>query len=54
MRVLVTGAYGFIGGHILAALQEAGHQPVCAVRNPYGDIRFIALKSCTAALGRFY
>ena len=32
MRVLVTGAYGFIGSHIVAALLRAGHEPVAAVR----------------------
>ncbi|NMW24896.1 NAD-dependent epimerase/dehydratase family protein, partial [Rhodanobacter denitrificans] len=28
MRVLVTGAYGFIGAHIVAALTAAGHEAV--------------------------
>ena len=32
MRVLVTGAYGFIGSHVVAALLHAGHEPVAAVR----------------------
>ena len=32
MRVLVTGAYGFIGAAVVAALIEAGHTPVAAVR----------------------
>lgn len=32
MKVLVTGAYGFIGAHVIAALLRAGHEPVAAVR----------------------
>lgn len=33
MRILVTGANGFIGSQIVATLRDAGHQIVCAVRN---------------------
>lgn len=32
MRILVTGASGFIGGHVLQALLAAGHQVVACVR----------------------
>jgi uncharacterized protein YbjT (DUF2867 family) len=34
VRVLVTGAAGFIGRHIVAALRSAGHGVVCAGRDP--------------------
>jgi predicted dehydrogenase len=33
-RVLVTGATGFIGRHVLSALVRAGHRPVALVRDP--------------------
>lgn len=34
MHILLTGANGFIGFHLLAGLREAGHTVVAAVRNP--------------------
>lgn len=36
MRVLVTGANGFIGAHVVSALAEAGYSVVRAVRRPRG------------------
>jgi uncharacterized protein YbjT (DUF2867 family) len=34
MRILLTGASGFIGKHLLHALLAEGHHVVCAVRKP--------------------
>lgn len=34
MKILLTGASGFIGQHLVAALTKAGHTVVCAVRKP--------------------
>ena len=34
MRVLLTGASGFIGRHLHAALRRSGHTVVCAMRAP--------------------
>jgi len=34
MRLLVTGATGFIGGHLCNTLAEAGHEVTALVRNP--------------------
>ncbi|GAB2666390.1 NAD-dependent epimerase/dehydratase family protein [Nocardia goodfellowii] len=38
MRVLVTGANGYIGSSVVAALSAAGHEPVAMVRKPGLDI----------------
>ncbi|MFZ0871001.1 MAG: NAD-dependent epimerase/dehydratase family protein [Rhodanobacter sp.] len=45
MRVLVTGAYGFIGAHIVAALLAADHKVVCAVRGTRVDSRFPGIEA---------
>src|SRR6185295_3142294 len=40
MRVLVTGASGFLGSHIAEQLKLAGHEPVALVR-PTSDLAFL-------------
>ncbi len=52
MRVLVTGAYGFIGAHIVAALVAAGHDVVCAVRGARVDTRFPGLDAIACDMAR--
>ena len=34
MHILITGANGFIGGHLLMALRQMGHEVTGCVRNP--------------------
>ncbi|HSQ37124.1 MAG TPA: NAD-dependent epimerase/dehydratase family protein, partial [Acidimicrobiia bacterium] len=34
MRVLLTGATGYIGGRLVPRLLEAGHQVRCLARRP--------------------
>ncbi len=52
MRVLVTGAYGFIGASIVAALLAAGHEVVCAVRGARIDQRFPTLRAVACDMAR--
>lgn len=37
MRILVTGAGGFIGGHLAQRLQELGNEVVCVDVKPFSD-----------------
>ena len=39
MKILLTGATGFIGRHLLDALLERGHEVVCAVRRVSSAVR---------------
>lgn len=52
MRVLVTGAYGFIGSHIVTTLHAAGHEVVCAARCPAYGGRFAHLAFLPCDLAR--
>jgi nucleoside-diphosphate-sugar epimerase len=36
MRILLTGASGFVGGHLAPRLVEGGHEVLCAVRGSSG------------------
>jgi len=33
MRILITGATGYVGGQLLPRLMEAGHEVACMVRD---------------------
>jgi uncharacterized protein YbjT (DUF2867 family) len=52
MRVLVVGAYGFIGAHIVAALTAAEHEVICAVRGARIDSRFPGLTAIACDMAR--
>ena len=50
MKALVTGAAGFIGSHVVAALVQAGHD-VRALHLPSDDPRNLKRLACERALG---
>jgi len=52
VRVLVTGAYGFIGARVVAALLEAGHTPVAAVRAGRLGARFPTVEALPCDFAR--
>ncbi len=52
MRILVTGAYGFIGSHIASALYVAGHEVIVAVRRPDTHGRFAHWPAITCDFAR--
>lgn len=33
-KILITGASGYVGGHLLRALEDAGHSVLCVARDP--------------------
>jgi GDP-4-dehydro-6-deoxy-D-mannose reductase len=51
VRVVVTGATGFVGGHLLAALRAAGHEPV-ALGGPHDPPPAIAVDLLDSAAVR--
>ncbi len=49
MRILVTGASGFVGRHLVGGLQGAGHDLVCVVRRGAGARPPAPTESCALA-----
>src|SRR5262245_21461307 len=54
MRVFLTGATGFIGGHLLRGFLEHGHQVTCLARGKGAtSLRAQALPGVTVLEGEF-
>jgi GDP-4-dehydro-6-deoxy-D-mannose reductase len=57
MKVLVTGADGFVGRHLVPRLVDKGHQvtagcrPTAALQGPFGDLRGDAVRLVPLELG---
>ncbi|MFZ4813288.1 MAG: SDR family oxidoreductase [Phototrophicaceae bacterium] len=49
MRYFITGATGFIGGHMVRQLREQGHEVVALVRSPAKATDLAALGAQLAA-----
>ena len=54
MRVFVTGASGFIGSHVVAALLQDRHQVVCLVRDPAKATRVLGQQPVQLVLGDLF
>ena len=60
MRILITGASGFIGSHLLQTLSDKGHEVVSCVRQPeitqqrWPDITTIQVDFDRMMLGKFH
>ncbi|MEU8383938.1 NAD-dependent epimerase/dehydratase family protein [Streptosporangium sp. NPDC048865] len=50
MRVLITGASGFVGSHAVAALLADGHEPLLLIRNPEKTREVLAAVGVTGAI----
>jgi nucleoside-diphosphate-sugar epimerase len=54
MRIFLTGATGFLGGHILGTLVEHGHQVTCLVRESSAQqLRALSLPGLIVVEGEF-